>query len=290
LRLRIPTSTGSIPGPIVPAAGRAPDSFQAGFGMTLGRWCDDQNTRGLEAGLYLLGGNDLVIDGIAPGMLVVFPDGPSESAPQVIVLPPRAPLAGIFPVTLSTWYITSDVNYRHILFCSPSGRIDALAGYRYAYLQDEMFLGKPPTGTSDEYLNNRVAVSNSFHGGQIGLAGEYRANDWYVSGTAKVAIGAVNPHLCVSGLFVNAEGQVNGGWARLAALGSSTGSRFAVLSAMNASLGRQISEHARLYIGYSFQYLSQAVRLGDVMSPAASSLEFTNFWVQSVNAGFELRY
>jgi hypothetical protein len=43
-------------------------------------------------------------------------------------------------------------------------------------------------------------------------------------------------------------------------------------------------------VGYTFQYLSQAARLGDALNPAATTLALTDFWVQSFNLGFELRY
>ena len=82
-------------------------------------------------------------------------------------------ITGVFPTTLSSWYTTADVNYRHNLYCGPNARLDALAGYRFALLQDELYLGEPPDSSRDEHENNRIAVSNRFHGGQVGLAGEY---------------------------------------------------------------------------------------------------------------------
>ena len=49
-----------------------------------------------------------------------------------------------------------------------------LAGYRFAYLHDELLPRRIPDGSNDDYQLNRLAVANPFHGGQIGLAGEYR--------------------------------------------------------------------------------------------------------------------
>ena len=117
---------------------------------------------------------------------------------------------------------------------------------------------------------------NPFHGGQVGFAGEYRGDRWYVSGAAKVALGAVSPEICASGLFIDAEGG-NGGYTGLTALNATSGSRFAVLPTMNVQLGRQVGEHARLFVGYSFQYLSQVARLGDVLNPAAPGIQYHRF-------------
>lgn len=292
VRLRVPTGAGSsIPGPVIPVAGATANEFQPGFGLALGAWFNSRNTCGVDASLFLLGGSDTTVTGVSPGMLVIFPDGPGRSAPQLLAFPAATPVIGTFPATLSTWFIGGDVNYRHNVYCGPGMRVDALAGYRFAFLQDEFFLGETPEGGSEEYLRNRLAVSNAFHGGQVGLTGEYRADVWYVGGSAKIAFGAVSPCICTSGLFTGAEGEApGGGYARLPALVNSLGSAFAVLPSMNVTLGRQLREHGRLFVGYSFQYLSRSVRLGDSLNLAAATIPWTDFWIQSFNMGFELRY
>ena len=106
LRLRVPTpGGGSIPGPILPLAGRSAERFQGGFGLTGGWWLNRDNTRGIDASLFFLGGSDSTFWGFAPAMLVLFPNGSARSTPQVIVFPPDTPIVGIFPATLSTWFI-----------------------------------------------------------------------------------------------------------------------------------------------------------------------------------------
>ena len=106
----------------------------------------------------------------------------------------------------------------------------------------------------------------------------------------KVAFGAVTPDVCASGMFAGAEGATATGYARLAALSDPQHSRFAVLPTVNLAVGKQVTERTRLFAGYTFQYLSRAARLGDVLSPAAPGLTFTDFWVQAVNVGLEYRY
>src|SRR5262249_31663797 len=218
VRWRVPDGLGgSIPGPILPVADVIPDRFQGGFGLTVGRWFGEGNIHGVEASLFTVGA-DSTFDALAPGMLVVFPNGADASAPQGIVLPP--PLAQaivtVFPATLSNWFITTDVDYRRNLYCSPTARLDALVGYRFAYLREELYPGEPPDPAKDEHDRNRVAVTNPFHGGQIGLAGEVRGERWYISGSAKVALGVVTPEVTASGLFLGARGWNGFGFARLA--------------------------------------------------------------------------
>jgi hypothetical protein len=292
LRLRLPDGAGgTIPGPILPTAGQNTNNFLAGFGLSAGRFIGDAHTQAVEGSLFFTGAS-LTFDGFAPGMLVVFPRGAARSPAQVIVLPPPldTTFVGVFPATLSTTFIGADANYRHNLYCSDSARLDALAGYRFAYLRDELYLGDASGGSGDAYRQNRAAVANPFHGGQIGLAGEARWDRWYAGGVAKVAFGAVTPAVSATGFFAGAEGATAAGYAPLPALANSSRTQFAVLPTVSLVVGRQVREHARVFAGYSFQYLSRVARLGDVLDPAATALVSTDFWVQAVNFGVELRY
>src|SRR5205814_6091667 len=110
-----------------------PDGFQGGFGLNFGWWFGDGNARGIDAGFFTLGPADRTFDGFAPAMLVLFPNGANGSAPQLVVFPPGTPIVGVFPATLSTWFVGADVNYRHNLYCGSNARLDALAGYRFAF-------------------------------------------------------------------------------------------------------------------------------------------------------------
>ena len=291
VRLRLSDGLGnSAPGPVLPVAGRSAGQFEAALGLVFGRWFDESHTNGAEASFFVRNA-DNTFGTAAPGMLVLFPEGPGRGAPQVIAFPDPfgARIVGTFPSTLSTFFTTVDVNYRRKLLCTDSARLDALVGYRFAYLQDELYLGEVPDGDND-YKRNRASVSNPFHGGQIGLAGEYRANSWYVAGSAKVAFGVVTPEVTASGVFIGAEGRTGSQFAHLRALNAAEKSEFAVMPVLNLSVGRQVSERTRVFAGYSFQYLSRAGRLGDTLNPANSEIALTDFWVQSINFGVEWRH
>jgi hypothetical protein len=259
----------------------------------VGAFLTDSHTSAIEGSFFTIGPGSTTFDSFARGMLVVFPGGTSSSSPVITVLPPplNKSITSVFPSTFSTWFASADVNYRHTLYCAADMRLDALAGYRFAYLQDELFLGDVPDPGSDDFKQNRLAVSNAFHGGQIGLAGEYRLEKWFVSGTAKMAFGAVISDISTTGFFTSAQGKnPSGGYSRLLALTDPHQSRFAVLPTVNLMVGRQVRDHLRLYAGYSFQYLNSVTRLGDVLDATATNAKATDFWVQTINLGLELRY
>jgi hypothetical protein len=290
LRVADPASFGgTLPGPLVPVGGRSAGRFEAALGLVGGWWFGDTNTHGVEASLFTRYA-DNTFEGTSPGALVLFPRGTKRAA-QVIAFPALlAPFVnGAFPVTLATTFTTADVNYRHKLLCNENSRLDWLAGYRYAFLSDELYLGDRPDDR-DDYRLNRTAVTNSFHGGQIGLAGEIRTNGWYVAGSVKVAFGVVNSEAEATGAFIGAEARGLGGFQRLTALTSAEQSEFAVMPALNVQLGRQVTDHIRIFAGYSFNYLSRVARLGDALNPATAGLTVTDFWVQSIGFGAEFRF
>jgi hypothetical protein len=295
VRLRVPDPTtpgNTFPGPRLPVGGLDAGQFEPAFSMSLGHWFDDAHTHGVDASFFIRDANT-TFDARAPGMFVLFPDGTSRSAPLVTVLPAQPAgqqFVTFFPATIGTFFTTFDVNYRNNLFCSEYARLDGLIGYRYAFLGDELYLGDLPAGSSNAFRWNRAAVSNSFNGGQIGLAGEVRANRWYLSGSAKVALGVITPDVTATGLFVGAQARTPVGYRRLNALVPTDTNEFSAMPTLNVQLGRQITTHARVFVGYSFYYLSRAGRLGDVLNPGNVDLKLTDFWVQSVTLGAEFRF
>ncbi len=241
----------------------------------------------------MLGRGEETFSGYTPGLVVVFPRGAARSAPDFVVLPASqiAAYVGTIPATLTTWFTGADANYRCNLLCSETCRLDALAGYRFAYLQDELYLGETPDPGHDEYRQNRLAVSNAFHGGQFGLAGEVRAERWYLHGTAKVALGTVTADVSATGAMIGMAAITPAGYSSLPALSDATQAQFAVLPTVNVLAGRQFGEHTRVFAGYSFRYLSRVTRLADVVNPATTSASpASDFWVQAMNFGVELRY
>jgi hypothetical protein len=292
VRLRVPDgSGGTIPGPVLPVGSGTDDVFQGGFGLAVGRFFGEAHIHAVEGSFYTVGADQTFV-GYSPGMLVVFPQGSARSVPQVFVFPPpmNANILGAFPATASSTFTGADVNYRRNLFCTQDARLDVLAGYRFAYVGEELYLGDIPDPSFGGYKQNRASVANYFNGGQVGAAGEVRFHKWYAGGAAKIAFGVVNSETTATGMFVGAEGITAGGFQQLNSPADTTQTRFAVLPTVNLAVGRQIREHARVYVGYSFQYLNRTTRLADVLDPGTADTPVTDFWVQAMNLGLELRY
>lgn len=279
VKLRPPDAFGTrVPGITLPLGGRVVSASQAGLGLTVVRWLGDARDHAIETNLFLLPDSSHTVTAFAPGTLVYFPD-PAQSAPLLVRYPDSLRGVGTaFPATAATSFVGLDVNYRRSLIATAGARLDAVVGYRFAYLADEVYLGDEPVEGNTEYKRNRLLVENTFHGGQIGLAGEIRTETWYTEGVVKLAYGAVHTNQSATGAFQ---------FARPAAVVACE-TRGAFLPTVGVRLGYQLSNHGRLFAGYSFQYLDRVARLGDAFAGGPETTR--DFWVQSIGLGFECRY
>jgi hypothetical protein len=264
-----------IPGLLIPTDGTGGNPFQSGIGLTLSRRLWDRGA--LEASAFVLPGSPQRIEGFAPGALVYFPDA-TNSAPMIARFPSGfGGLATAFPSTLSTTFVGADVNYRHALIRTSTARLDVLAGYRFAYLTDELYLGDQAAGGNNAYRLNRLQTETTFNGGQLGLAVGLDHGRWYTDGVVKIAYGGVLTNNTASGAFLFTHPRPDLGWQVSPA----------VLPTINWKVGYRLSEGAGLFMSYSFQYLNQVSRLGDAFGHCRS---LSDLWVQSLGLGVDWRY
>jgi hypothetical protein len=277
LRLRPPDVFGRTARLNVPLNGDFTRPFQAGFGLSVGRWLGEERLHAIDGNLMVTG-NSRSLDGFAPGTAVLFPDGSNHSAPTIVRFPaPLDALGTVFPASAETTFVSLDLNYRLGLLIARDWRIDALAGYRFAYLEDQLYLGDNPEGGESHYAENRFRVSNAFHGGQIGLAGTYRGDSWYTEGTVKVAYGGVTTTNTATGAFLYPHPRAWVGYTTQAAF----------LPSLNVRVGYQLSDSSRVFAGYSFQYLTHVGRFGDAFGCGCGQ---DDFWIQSLGLGLEFGY
>ncbi len=289
---------GGPAGPVVVGGDRLAAPFRVGFSVNAGTWLDRCQTQGIDANLYYLapGGNSFsTFTGSVP-LGLLSPLGPLPLAD------PAAGFAGAFSYGLGTRFVTADVNYRRNLYCETDSRLDLLVGYRYAHLGEDLDLYGKRLGADGEIVrfHDHVGAANNFHGGQVGLAGEYRVGDWYVGAVHTVALGTVFSETEMDGKFrVNGTVVPFGFYSRPDVAGTRDSSRFAVMPALKLTVGRQLGEHARVFAGYQFLYIDRLSRAGDVIDPAPGAgllglgrrdTGTSDLWVQSVTLGLDLRY
>ncbi|OWK47458.1 hypothetical protein FRUB_01157 [Fimbriiglobus ruber] len=266
-------STLASPVPGIPGGiGFGPEPSQTprpGFVIRAGYWFDPSATRAIDAGvLYLAEGYMRY-----PAAPIVSPTG-----------------LGYATADVATRYISADVNYRRNLYKSNGFELDGLVGYRFADFGETATLGvvAPLPGIGPVPLASYGNARTQFHGGQVGLSSLYSWEKWSVGLTGKIAFGAAIEDADVSGAARTLLAGVPNG-ARFYPGVSET--RVAFLPAVAFNIGRQITDHSRLFVGYNFQYLSRAVRATDALAPlSAAAPDRGDVWVQGVSVGLELKY
>jgi hypothetical protein len=153
-----------------------------------------------------------------------------------------------------------------------------LAGYRFLHLEEHLSVqenltvteagGAVPPGTSI-LVGDRFDTSNSFHGGEVGLAAELNAGPWSLNLLGKLGLGGTASSVNINGSTVVTEpglapaGQPGG----LLALGSNSGlhqgTHFSFVPELDANLGYQLTQCCRVTAGYSLLYWTGVARPGD---------------------------
>ena len=298
---------GTATGPAVYGDERLRTPTRGGLGLAGGVWLDAAHTHGFDAGFYYLaeGGNRAAV--LSNTVPLILPTADGRGFP--LADPARGYSAGAYQVGLNTRFASADVNYRERLLCGPNGRLDGLVGYRYGHVGEDFTAFGKRLGPGGEVVRFRddVEATNHFHGGQVGLAGEAWAGRWFLGATGKVAFGTVFTDTELNGKFrVNGAVPAVGFYARPGLNGPRDATHTAVMPTTALTFGRQLGDHARVFVGYNFLYLSTVTRGTDVIDPTPPvgpdphavlpvannrrDASTSDFWAQSLSLGMEWRY
>jgi hypothetical protein len=303
--------------------GRAIDSEpSAGGRFTFGSALNAKHTVGYEIGYFFLGTRsfwDAVRGGPGGqvGTLGVPFVNAQTGAPEVLVLAqpdgPSATLAVNSAVRVQGW----EVNLLSNLYAGTHFKLNAILGWRYFQFHEGVGLHTTRVfGATDPQLqrtSEQFDAHNRFHGGQIGMHADARRGNLFCELTGKVAFGQNYEVVRSEGMTIlyGPSGTRSFGGTGLfvqpSTFGRTANGTFAVLPEGTIKLGVRLGESGRLYVGYSFLYLSDAVRPGDqidrtmglaqlavVGAPPverpARAIQRSDVWVQGVVVGFEARF
>ncbi len=301
-----------------------------GARFTLGLWIDDENRWGVEGNYFFLGSHAKNVTfggtGAAGDPVIARPFfNVNSNAEDAVLVNFPGLFAGTVNVRTSERLAGGEINVLCNTCCGAHFRIDALIGLRYFELHDGLSINQdlavvPNVNVISNArfsLFDQFDTSNQFWGGNLGFKGEARLGKFYTAFTGKVAIGGVQEVVTINGATaITAPGFLpavfpGGILTQPTNIGHFTHRNFAVLPEAGLDLGYQICANTRIYIGYTFLYLSNAARPGEqidrglnpaqfpinginpiVSGAARPSFSFrdTDFWAQGARVGLEFRY
>jgi hypothetical protein len=307
--------------------GNINDDFRSGVRLYSGMWLDECNTLGIDGStFYLEPANDKGAFVCTTNSMIFarpFQDvNPNNiRSNSELVCYPGVLSGGVFVNTQSTLWGT-DFNVRKNLACGCDYRLDILGGYRYMQLTDQVVIseqlaaGDPnantPVGTGFNVFDSFYS-KNTFNGGQVGLAGEIRRGRFFGSARTLIAFGGVHKEVEILGsTTIAVPGQapqqfLGGLLAQPTNIGKYTADEFAVLPEATLSVGYNVTDGIRAYVGYTFLYLSNTSRAGNQIDPVVNSTQLapgtlvgtprpifvrqdSDFWAQGINFGLEIRF
>jgi hypothetical protein len=300
---------------------------RSGGRFTVGYWLDQCQTKGIEGSYFFLGQRSTRFSANSDQFPVLarpfFNLNTGTEFSELTASPMRS--TGTITAESNNRLWGAEANLRCNLCQSCCYRFDLLTGFRYLELDEGLRLTEdvqvlptePLLGGSHILLFDSFSTRNQFYGGQVGAAAEYRRGPWFVDLRGKIALGGVHQVINIDGgqVRVLPTGEVLSSKGGLLALptniGHFTRDRFAVVPEIGLQLGYQVTDSVRVFVGYSFLYLSNVVRPGDQIDrvldvtqipnfafPArptglarpAVPFKGTDFWAQGINFGVEFHY
>jgi Putative beta barrel porin-7 (BBP7) len=312
--------------------GRNGMDFQdrGGGRFTGGWWLDDEQKWGMDAGYFFLSGRSLgqgFTSSGSPVLATPFFNVNSGLQDSSLVTFPGV-MTGRVVVDAPSFLQGAEANLTAAFWQTEHVRLEALVGFRYLNLNEGLhinatslvelapqFVGLVPLDGNTITVSDFFDTRTQFYGGQMGMRAEVRRKRWILELLGKVALGVSHETVSIRG-FTGIDTQpatsANGG---LFAVSSNSGqfSRnvFAVVPEVGLNLKFELTDHIRIFGGYSFLYWSNVVRPGDQVDTAVNlnlvptSMTFgaaggpsrpgfafhsTSFFAHGANFGVEFRY
>lgn len=300
----------------------------AGGRFTIGRSVNTAETLGLEFIYFFLGSRtvDETIRALNnPAARALGIPFINAATGREDVFPIAAPGVGTGSVFVSTTTRVqgAEANIVANLHDGKALKLNGLVGYRFLQVHEGLTVeqmrvrfGAPSTFGP---IYDQFDAHNRFHGGQLGLRADI-AGEWvFCELTAKVALGrtfevvkidgATSVYAPVMGGVAPIQHSPGGVLALPSNIGRTTENSFAVVPEGILKIGLKLGDSGRLFVGYNFIYLSNAVRPGDQVDRTIAANQIptfspfgvaadrpralfnhSEFWAQGLVIGLETRY
>ena len=301
------------------------DRARVGARFDIGTWLGRQKCWGAGIRFFTLGNQASNFELDAESNLVFgrpFLDVSDEltSPLQEILLinDPTQGITGNVAISSDSQIHNTDVYFRRRLVRSCCNTIDFLVGYQNSWIQEDLTIQSTSTapvipGPGEATLNLRDSfdVSNEFNGTLLGVAGRFQRRNLTCEALAKVGLGNMQSTVTIQGQTTRDTGggplvEPGGGLlARSTNIGRFTREEFSIVPELQVKLIYELNACVALTLGYSAIWWTEAGQVADQLDPLlASNLSFpatgtqnpgfnfqpSTFWVQTINAGLQMRF
>jgi hypothetical protein len=294
---------------------------RSGGRFTIGWWCDDCRTIGLEGSFLFLGERSTRFDASSPGLPILarpfFDVLAGQEASELVAFP--GVVGGRVSVTSSSELWGAELNLRTAWWRGCWWHVDGFLGFRYFGLKESLQVGEDLIIPNQSRITvlDQFSTRNNFYGGQLGFEVGFQKHRWSLDLLGKVALGSTQETINIAGgsTFAVPGTPTTAQAGGLLALPTNGGrfnrDTFAVLPEAGVKLGYQLTNHVKFFVGYTFLYISDVARPGHEIDRSINVSQLasqfgpgtlsgparpapipkgTDFWAQGVNLGLEVRY
>lgn len=296
-----------------------------GARVDFGFWFDQCETLGLGAKVWGLHGDRSSFSATSdthPLLARPFYNILGGAEDAVLVASPGL-LTGTLNVTTSSSVLGGEAYLRSSMLSGCGYNIDLLGGYHFMRLDDDINIHSAstvqdiavgaPVGTVIDVLDSFDA-RNEFHGGELGVVGEFRRGRWTVTNLLKLSVGNMRQTVTIDGRQTNTtpggvpSTTVGGVLAQPTNIGTYTRDQTAWIPELNISAAYEVRRWLRLSIGYSALWISDIAFSGDQIDrvvnpsqfsgglligparPAFTDFTSTEYWLHGLNLGATITF
>ncbi len=273
-------------------------------------WFDDARTLGVEASAFFLERDSTHFKAVSDGSTLlarVYENADGSLASSIIAgQAPTGLRNGGFVGYSRVELFGEEANLVTPLLTGDGFRVEAIGGARFLQMRDRTDLtatGRTlPQTTTLFGLEDHYRVEDAYYGGQVGLRGELTRGRWFVNLRGTTGLGGNVAQVRAYGLTLYqtpTERIVTPTGLTVQASNTGTFDRTALnmVSEAGVNVGCRLTDHLRLYVGYTFLLWDSPMRSGDqidlvVNGSTRPAIPFKEdlFWAQGLNAGVELSW
>lgn len=299
----------------------------SGFRVNGGAWIDGDATFGVEFSYFQLERTQadylFASDGSAnmPGLARPFFDIASNGNTAIPIAIPGG-FSGSIGISADSRLYGLDANALINLVCDEELRIDALVGFLNLGLfeglsveSQSIRLPGPGLVASSFILGDTFRANNFFYGAQLGTKAEYRMSNLFISGHAKLGLGANVEFLSTAGSTRSSTPfgtftRVRQGLLSGAPPARVRDSEFSVIPQVGFKVGFLLFDCLRAYAGYDFLYWTNVARPGNQINDTVDAravprspffngsntmappvlIRQADYWAQGITFGLELTF
>jgi len=293
-------------------------NLQAGGRLTGGLWLDDDHCRALGVKAY---GNEgfslkrnIASTGVQPLGIAFFNTAPLVNAEDAFIVAHSnfgLNRNGNVAITAQNNFVGGEVFFKNLLDAGHNYRLDAIASYQYASLDDSLSLDSTindvAAGNTFTFTD-LFATRNSYNAGALGVQTEMYKGNFTLSMLGKMSLGNMRQEVTIAGTNTrNGIATAGGFFTQPTNIGTYSRDVTVYSPEANFKLGYGFTRDLSLSVGYTFIYWNKMALAGDqidrnvnatqlsgggLVGPANPSFTFrdTDYWVQTIDIGVNWRF